>query len=260
MNELLPPLAATERKPRGQGVGPGVVFLHGLGCDRTQFEYQLVGLDPRLRLIALDLPGHGDSPSFRATKYDVQSIAEAVSRDLAVRGYEDFILVGHSAGGLISLQIATTQPNSVRGIVVLDTTIALTEVELRANRARSEESENSNWRQHFMTSMIDSWGSRIPVPGSILRTLEQTPEHVARPFWHNILNFESETLWRHISVPALYLRSRRETDLPLLRTLNPLISAIDLRKSCEGHWPHLQCPEAIIETLHTHLAEVGILH
>jgi pimeloyl-ACP methyl ester carboxylesterase len=93
----------------------------------------------------LDLPGHEESPPFRARRYGVAPVAEAVSADLTGRGHHDVVLIGHSTGGLVALQIAVTRPDLVRGVVLLDSTIALTEAELQANRACSAESDNSDW-------------------------------------------------------------------------------------------------------------------
>lgn len=258
MNGAFPRLAATERPSRGR-VGPVVVFLHGLGCERTQFALQLAGLNPRLRLLSLDLPGHGESPPFHARRYGVAPVAEAVCADLTERGHEDIVLVGHNAGGLVALQIAVTRAKLVRGVVLLDTTIALTEAELRANLTRSVESNNGEWRHYFMASMAEAWGDDDAARASVFRALGRTPDHVIRPFWHDILAFKSKDLWRRVSVPALYVRSKRETDLPLLRTLNPLISTTDLRPCCRGHWPHLQCPIIVNDVLHTFFAQLGII-
>jgi pimeloyl-ACP methyl ester carboxylesterase len=109
-----------------------------------------------------------------------------------------------------------------------------------------------------MASMTAAWGDDATGRAPVFRALEQTPGHVVRPLWHDVLTFEPEDLWQRISVPALYVRSKRETDLPLLRTLNPLISTRDLQSCCGGHWPRLQCPDAVNEVLHTFFAQLGI--
>ncbi|WP_440070862.1 alpha/beta fold hydrolase [Streptosporangium sp. OZ121] len=252
------PLAGTERVATRGSRGPVVVFLHGVGCARAQFAAQLAGLDRRLWLLSLDLPGHGESPPLPGGEYGVATVAGAVQADLARRGIDETVLVGHSAGGIAALLIAATCPDLVRGVVVVDSTIALTEPELRANRARSAESNNSDWRRHFMDSMAEAWGTGEHGRAAVFRTLERTPDHVARSLWHNVLAFEPESLWRGVTVPALYLRSRRDTDLRLLQTLNPLISTVDLRPRCGGHWPHVQCPDAVNQALHRFLTLLGL--
>jgi len=42
--------------------GPPVVLLHGLGSSSTDWPAQHAVLEPRYRVVAVDLPGHGDSP------------------------------------------------------------------------------------------------------------------------------------------------------------------------------------------------------
>lgn len=95
-------LAATERLPTDGTFDPPVVFLHGLACERSQFGPQFAGLDPRLRLLAIDLPGHGGSPELppagRYPRSELAIIADLVAHKLAERYKESAMVVGHSAG------------------------------------------------------------------------------------------------------------------------------------------------------------------
>ncbi|HEX4816058.1 MAG TPA: alpha/beta hydrolase [Nonomuraea sp.] len=251
-----PRLAATERAPLPASSRPPVVFLHGLGCERGQYIRQWHGLNPELWLLSLDLPGHGDSPRSPTGTYTVRSMTDAVAGELRGRGLKGVVLVGHSAGGLIALNLALTSPDLVGGIVALDTTIVLTAEHRQQNRRRAAESEKGDWRQYHMASMRDSWGpdGDDPLRVQVLSTLERTPEHVVRPFWHDILAFDPENACRRCPVPMLYVRSRRDTDLEILRSLNPLISVEDLRPHCQGHWPHLQCPGPVNDILQEFVA------
>ncbi|GGV73704.1 hypothetical protein GCM10010277_87570 [Streptomyces longisporoflavus] len=257
-------LAATERAPEAAmpRAGPAVVFLHGLGCERGQFVRQLEGLDPGLQLLSLDLPGHGESPELCAPRYTIASMTRAVGSELRARGYRSVVLVGHSAGGLIALQTAVDLPALVHGVVVLDTNIAIGEADRQANRIRARESETNDWRSYFMASMASAWGEGTAATAQerafVFDALERAPEHVVRPLWHDILMFKPELLWRRCRVPSLYLRSKRDTNLTLLQSLNPLISTADLRPYCDGHWPHLQCPGVVNTFLHNFLAQLTV--
>jgi pimeloyl-ACP methyl ester carboxylesterase len=186
-------------------------------------------------------------------------MSDAVSDELRARRLKGVVLVGHSAGGLVAMNIAVTHPDFVCGVLVIDSNIAVTAADRRANRRRAEESEAGDWRRHYMASMRDSWGPEgeagdASLRAGVLRTLELTPEHVVRPFWHDILAFDPVDLCRRCPVPMLYLRSRRDTDLAVLRSLNPLISSVDLRPNCHGHWPHLQCPDLVNDVFHKFVA------
>ncbi|MFI6927483.1 alpha/beta fold hydrolase [Nonomuraea spiralis] len=254
-----PRLAATEREPPGAADRPPLVLLHGLGCERGQFVRQWEGLRPELRLLGLDLPGHGGSPGLESGTYSVRAMADAVAADLDARGLRGVVLGGHSAGGLIATLVAVTRPALVSGVLVLDSNFALTAADRRVNEVRAHESASGDWRGHFLAAMSDAWG-----PGGaggdgraeVFRSLERTPEQVVRPLWHDILRFDPTDLCRRCPVPMLYVRSRRDTDLAVLRSLNPLISVADLRPRCRGHWPQLQCPDVVNDLIHTFLTEL----
>ena len=66
------------------GRRPPLVLLHGLTFDRTSWHpvlAELTALDPGRRALALDLPGHGESPPW--PDYDLEPIADAVHRAVA---------------------------------------------------------------------------------------------------------------------------------------------------------------------------------
>lgn len=78
-------------------------------------------LAPTHTVVAVDLPGHGDSPC--------PEDATAFTRDAALADLDDVlatldtppVLVGHSLGGYLALAHAATRPEASRGIVVLNT-------------------------------------------------------------------------------------------------------------------------------------------
>lgn len=104
-----------------RGQGSPIVFLHGLGMSASTWEAVAELLADRFTVLAVDLPGHGDSP--------VPDDPEAFTRDAALADIDDVlatidappILVGHSLGGYLALAHAATRPDASRGIVVLNT-------------------------------------------------------------------------------------------------------------------------------------------
>ncbi len=75
-----------------------IVFLHGLTFDRTMWRptlAELETLDPGRRAIAVDLPGHGESPD--ASSYALEVTVERIHTAIVDAGLRDPILVGHSA-------------------------------------------------------------------------------------------------------------------------------------------------------------------
>ena len=85
-----------------------VVFLHGSGSSRKVFERQLgSALADDWRLIALDLPGHGESfdASDPADAYSVEGLADTVEEVLDQLGIRRAAIFGWSLGGHIAIEL-----------------------------------------------------------------------------------------------------------------------------------------------------------
>jgi pimeloyl-ACP methyl ester carboxylesterase len=98
---------------------PPLVLLHGLTFDRRMWGpalAELRALDPGRRVLAIDLPGHGESPAWPS--YDVESVAEGVHRVVEDRQLESPVVVGHSISAVIATVYGARYPT--RGIVNVD--------------------------------------------------------------------------------------------------------------------------------------------
>lgn len=105
------------------GRGPGALLVHGNSSSGRSFQRQLEGpLGERHRLVAIDLPGHGDSPAAAdpETAYGPRGYASTVS-ELADRlGMSDAVFVGWSLGGHILLEASDRLPNAA-GLLIFGT-------------------------------------------------------------------------------------------------------------------------------------------
>lgn len=108
------PLALTDR---GHTL-PALVFVHGFSCGRTDWELQLEHFAGTHRGIAVDLPGHGDSP--RASPPTIAGCARAVRATIDALGLREVVLVGHSMGCRVISQVCRDDPAGVRGLVYVD--------------------------------------------------------------------------------------------------------------------------------------------
>ena len=106
--------------------GARVIAVFGCAGRRDLQKRPVMGevaarLSDRFGVIAVDLPGHGDSPC--------PDDPDAFTRDAALADIDEIletldapaVLVGHSLGGYLALAHAPTRPNIARGIVVLNT-------------------------------------------------------------------------------------------------------------------------------------------
>jgi pimeloyl-ACP methyl ester carboxylesterase len=97
--------------------GPTILLIHGSGVSARCWINQLGGLAGALSVLAVDLPGHGESdPSDAAS---VEEYARAVGDALDALGTGPVIAAGHSLGGAVAIALAAGRPAAVRGLVLL---------------------------------------------------------------------------------------------------------------------------------------------
>jgi pimeloyl-ACP methyl ester carboxylesterase len=110
-------LACTDSRPPGAAGSP-LVLVHGAGGSRLHWPEAVCAL-PGRRVVALDLPGHGDSPGPAASS--ISAYAGEVLAALDALGLARAVLGGHSMGGAIALTIALEAPARVAGLVLVAT-------------------------------------------------------------------------------------------------------------------------------------------
>ncbi len=104
----------------GPAGAPAIVFLHGTRLTRSAWAAQLDGLGGEFRAIALDLPGHGSRAAEPFTLAGAAAVVGAAIAEHAAGGRA--IVVGLSLGGYVAMELAATDPNRVRGLVLAGAT------------------------------------------------------------------------------------------------------------------------------------------
>jgi len=101
------------------GAGPPTLLLHGIGNYGRYWDLFADAVGGRLRLVAPDARGHGESgrPAGEYAPADFTADALAVLDALKI---ERAVVVGHSMGGLHSINLASRYPGRVRALVIVD--------------------------------------------------------------------------------------------------------------------------------------------
>jgi pimeloyl-ACP methyl ester carboxylesterase len=106
------------------GTGAPVLALHGLGGTKVSFLPTVAALADRFRVIAVDLPGFGDSDKPLGAAYDARFFARSVSALLDELELERVHLIGNSMGGRVALEVGLSDPDRVEKLALLSPSLA----------------------------------------------------------------------------------------------------------------------------------------
>jgi pimeloyl-ACP methyl ester carboxylesterase len=226
------------------GAGTPVVLLPGLTFDRRIWGPIMDRIDGSMRAIAIDLPGHGDSPgpftAFEEIAGQLHGLLRQLKADVPV-------VVGHSmSGGLASLYAASYP---TRGVVVVDNGPDIrpfVRLIQRLEPALRGPTFADVWR-----TFEDSLGiERIPEPvRSLVLATHRVQQHVVLGYWQAALHTDPDILQelvdaqiRRLDVPYLAVFGRPTTDSERAR-LGWLQDAQLEQWEGDGHFVHLVDPD-----------------
>ena len=101
------------------GAGPPVVLLHGGASDSRDWLYTMTALSQRYTLYAPDLLGFGRNER-KSEGYYLSEFSNFIMGFIDTLGLEQPVLVGHSFGGRVCLDIALQHPEKVGRLVLAD--------------------------------------------------------------------------------------------------------------------------------------------
>jgi pimeloyl-ACP methyl ester carboxylesterase len=103
----------------GPSGGPSVILVHGLGGSHLNWSAIGPSLSRHCRVMALDLVGHGLTPTGRRTP-GIEGHRRLLSGFMEAVGATPALLIGNSMGGLVAALQAATEPDTVAGLVLID--------------------------------------------------------------------------------------------------------------------------------------------
>jgi 3-oxoadipate enol-lactonase len=104
----------------GTGSASPLVFLHGVGSDKSVWHPQLAHFGQQRRTIAFDYPGYGDSdPAPECTTRD--DYASAIISAMYELGVDRAHVCGLSLGGVVAIAIDHAAPERCASLILADT-------------------------------------------------------------------------------------------------------------------------------------------
>ena len=248
---------------QARGDGPALIILHGFLGSSDNWRAAAQRLAASFRVITLDLRNHGHSPHHPSMSY--QAMAEDVLDFLVQQKLPSAHLLGHSMGGKVAMQAATTEPDNIDKLIVVDIAPKGYPASHEGMMRTLGELDLGSFKSF---GEIDA--ALVPeIPSAevrrfLIKNLAREGEHGFR--WR--IDLEAITanyteLAKPIepkftfTKPACFILGARseyltENDFPLVKKMFPQASFVTIPHA--GHWVHVDAPEEFLKTVTAFLA------
>lgn len=188
------------------GSGTPILFLHSFGHNKNLWFPQLTHfLEKGFRVVAPDMPGHGDS-SYDRARHEVDQMAQGYAELLDSLAISKAILVGISMGGYIALRMWARRPDLIAAMVLSNTKAEKDSDEIVARRRAQVENIQKNGLEHFVAT------------GAPKRLSPATLER--RPWVLDTITLLNFTVPAEVNAATLEAMARKEDDTNVLPTID----------------------------------------
>ena len=189
-------------RDEGEPKRPPLVCVHGAGGSSVLWMDVVRRLSPMRRVVAPDLPGHGQSQLWNPPDdVSIEMYRDAVGTVCAQLEIERAVLVGHSMGTLVCLAAAAAWPERVAGLVLVgggariavapQVLLALTDDYARFGKWLAR----TAWSPATPLDVVERWGA-------LVLTAEQ---QVTRADFRAVERFDGTPLCARVRAPTLVL-------------------------------------------------------
>jgi pimeloyl-ACP methyl ester carboxylesterase len=211
---------------------PAEIFLHGGG--QNAHTWDAVMHLRRRNVLALDLPGHGESSWFDEPTYLPRTMAVPVAEVMRTLPQPLDLIVGMSLGGLTAIALAAAHPESIRGLAVVDASPGVQPHQAREVTDFVAQSEYPDFESLLQRTMMYRKGKSRT---SLARSLRYNARPTASGTWvWRADRREGMSANRLASVfddlPAYWedMRRLRCPTLLVLGEMSPIVSADDVER------------------------------
>lgn len=120
------------------GQGDPLVLIHGVGMNAASWYPQINALSRYFRVMAIDMPGHGESDAF-SHPVTLRDYVDWLAAFLNTQPESRFAVAGHSMGALITAGLAIDYPQRIGHAVVMSGVYRRSEVARKAVMQRARE-------------------------------------------------------------------------------------------------------------------------
>jgi pimeloyl-ACP methyl ester carboxylesterase len=225
---------------------PPILLVHGWTCDHTYFAPQAEHFAPNHRVVSVDLRGHGQSDK-PEQDYTMAAFADDLAWLCGELGLSKPVVIGHSMGGVIALELAARHPDLPSAIVAVDSPLVPPQA-LKDGIAEVVTGLKSpayrEVSQQFVGNMLFIEGDDSELKARVVEGMSSAPQHVMVSALEQIFTWDGEAAARACKVPTLNLiASRPLLDVARFSELCP--QAVHGQTVGAGHFHQLLVPDQV---------------
>jgi len=244
-----------------------IIILHGLMGSVENWRTVQGALSASHRVVCLDLPNHGKSP--HVARVTLRSMAEDVAETMDALGVDRAVVIGHSLGGKVAMQMTSEFPERVRGVVVVDITPrAFQPVHLFVLRACQQLDLSGTARRADLDTALAQSIPQAETRDFLLKNVVRQEDGAFAwrvPLHYLIDNYQTVSDAVPMTVPykgpALFVAGELspfhvERDSALIQGWFPAMRLVTVPQA--GHLVHTDQPEAFVRTVRQFLDEEAL--
>ena len=234
-----------------------LVLVHGWTCFHGHLAPQLSYFAPTRRVVSVDLRGHGASDV--TGPFAIETFADDVAWLCGALELGRPVVVGHSMGGMIAVQLAATRPDVVRAAVALDSPFApagsLTAA-IGPFLSALDGPGHLEARRKMVGAMFGPYDDPVRA-AEVSEVMLATPLSVTAEAIASVGGWDGESTLRSCTVPVLTVHADAGTVMDSSR-LVPQCPHLTVGKTVgAGHFIQLEVPDQVNAMLERFLRMVG---
>lgn len=248
------------------GQGSPLVMLHAVGTSGRLWWQHVPRLARRFRVLAVDLPGHGQSPKSKGP-LSLEGMSEELYQALQTLNLSRVHLVGLSLGGMVAQVLAVDHPSSVSSLTLCDTIceVGPAQTQVMEDRARAVE---HGGMPALVKPTLERWFSpgfsagHPDVVAEVEKLLLAADPMVNAQTWRAIARLNVVSRLSELHLPALVVNGSLDGSIPPgggERLANLLGARLVELPGC-AHMAPLEAPEEFMDFLESFLLnyEAGV--
>jgi pimeloyl-ACP methyl ester carboxylesterase len=234
---------------------PPILLVHGWGCDHTFMAPQFAHFQQAHRVLAVDLRGHGQSDQPQQA-YSIAGFADDLAWMCHALTLERPVVVGHSMGGAIALELAAQRPAVPSAIVLLDSAVFPARGAWAGVQPVIAQLHTPGYRDVLRQFIGDVFFLPTDDPqrkAQIIAAMLATPQHVLASAFEELFRWDAAAAAGQCQVPALYIASTRPRgDVAQFQERCPHL--VHGQVVSAGHFVQLEVPQQVHAMIERFLA------